>query len=1037
MNEPAKYNKADMLMKESKSEEQGEHDDPIFMKSGSKLMKRRNFIKTFVTSAAVMSFPGFVIKYVGKRIRPSAAKPTGDNNPILPWQREIPLREAAKSVTLESVLNPTDPNNRSTMNINNLKMHTVLWGPPDRITISINKNNVWDRRLHEFHAPTLEEMTEGAFSPANKDYVGVKEIDSLTFAIVDILHLAPLARKLAKKSDAVSAYLYSRLNDKTKSSLNAYQTATTNAYEAGCFLLTNLVANFNAIIDGPSLYDDKPFQNVQLRPETEALLKKNPHGEDLRHLNRLLMEDAYPTEISRKPGNSLRPLDLGWLAKEGGSIDPYRYPMRYAFPSLKPVGQIILGIDPLAGAPAPHVVQSCANSVTSLQIASGNAEVNIEYALGMTDDVYAIRANISGIKMPVWLRLYRHQDTSHLVYMTPDGKYKSAAAEADKAFNGPIDPPTSGTDGRYFWIRQKMPAEKTFPQGFEYVLMAVVTTPGKVELVSEEGKTCLGTPPADSPMPWDWFGVPRPSIADAPGAAATATFVPGSAGKLEALVTIVTTMDGQDLIALAKKRLAETEAEGFDGVVRKNTNWWNAFYDKRENGRVFYGLTGIACTDNIHNIHQSYTDSHGGGTKTDMRQLECSASYARPERDIQDFDSAPCYNEIFCTSRFVRNWGDSEDMWKQIVEYWTPGGQENARDRFNMPGMLITHGYLPPVKPDKYVHTAIALELCLGTMAEIIRPAWDEWDYGGDINVLRQECYPMLKQMALFYAAYTKKGADGYYHIIPCMEEERWGIYPKFSHNKDVISSLCMFRWGLTRAADAAELLHVDAGLCTHWRKVAAKIAPYPTWQEPNGRIYGELPGFEPRRDPRDHQNEVSSYLTTLADEINLDSSQSQKEMMLRTVRRTPQAASTGEALTLLGVAADPNGKWHGGGGGGGGAGIGGDAETFLNSRSGRIHLFPAIWPSTVVAFRNFQARGGFLVSAAKDADGVYYLEICARRSISCQVMNPWPGKKVVVLEEGTKAIPVKIDSSNGECIEFSAAVGHKYLINPKIKISN
>ena len=235
-----------------------------------------------------------------------------------------------------------------------------------------------------------------------------------------------------------------------------------------------------------------------------------------------------------------------------------------------------------------------------------------------------------------------------------------------------------------------------------------------------------------------------------------------------------------------------------------------------------------------------------------------------------------------------------------------PGGQENARDMFNMPGMLITHGYLPPVKPDKYVHTAIALELCLGTMAEIIRPAWDEWDYGGDTTFLRRECYPMLKEMALFYAAYAKKDTDGYYHVIPSMEEERWGIYPEFSHNKDVISSLCMFRWGLTRAADAAELLGVDADLRAHWREVAAQIAPYPTWQKNNGLIFGELPGFEPRRDPRDHQNEVSSYLTTLADEINLDSPQSEKDMMLRTVRLTPQAASTGEALTLLGVAADP-----------------------------------------------------------------------------------------------------------------------------------
>ena len=101
------------------------------------------------------------------------------------------------------------------------------------------------------------------------------------------------------------------------------------------------------------------------------------------------------------------------------------------------------------------------------------------------------------------------------------------------------------------------------------------------------------------------------------------------------------------LIAVAQKRLAEAEAGGFDGVVQENTQWWNAFYDQRENGRVFHGTTGTACTDNIRNIYHSYTDSHGGGTKTDMRQFECSASYAMPERDFQDFDSAPCYNEIF------------------------------------------------------------------------------------------------------------------------------------------------------------------------------------------------------------------------------------------------------------------------------------------------------------------------------------------------------------------------------------------------------
>ena len=161
------------------------------------------------------------------------------------------------------------------------------------------------------------------------------------------------------------------------------------------------------------------------------------------------------------------------------------------------------------------------------------------------------------------------------------------------------------------------------------------------------------------------------------------------------------------------------------------------FYDQRENGRVFHGLAGTQCSDDIRALYRSYADSHGGGTKTDMRQFECSASYGLPERDVQPWTSAPCYNEIFYTNRFVRNWGDSEDMWKQIVWHWMAAAKDNARDMFGMPGMFITHGYLPPVKADKYVHTTITLELCLETMAQIIKPAWDEWDYGGDINYLR------------------------------------------------------------------------------------------------------------------------------------------------------------------------------------------------------------------------------------------------------------------------------------------------------------
>ena len=119
---------------------------------------------------------------------------------------------------------------------------------------------------------------------------------------------------------------------------------------------------------------------------------------------------------------------------------------------------------------------------------------------------------------------------------------------------------------------------------------------------------------------------------------------------------------------------------------------------------------------------------------------------------------------------------------------------------------------------------------------------------------------------------------------------------------------------------------------------------------------------------------------------------------------------------------------------GGGGRRRGGeDAETLLNSRSGRIHLFPLVAPTAEVAFHDFQARGGFLVSAARKADGVYYVEVQCGANLSCQLMNPWPGKSVVVHQVGkTAPVAVRVDKSNGECLVFDTVAGQKYLVEKK-----
>ena len=229
----------------------------------------------------------------------------------------------------------------------------------------------------------------------------------------------------------------------------------------------------------------------------------------------------------------------------------------------------------------------------------------------------------------------------------------------------------------------------------------------------------------------------------------------------------------------------------------------------------------------------------------------------------------------------------------------------------------------------------------------------------------------------------------------------------------------------MTRAAEAAEILGVDASLRGHWREVAAQLAPYPAWETAEGPEFAGIGGEEPKHLPDDHFGEAAFYPTLLADEVNLDSPQSQKDMMLRTIRALRPAGTSSATLLLLGVPDDQAGSRR--------QRAGENAETLLNSRSGRIHLFPLASQTAEVAFRNFQARGGFLVSACKNSKGVYHVEILARRDISCRLMNPWPGQPVVVRAVGqTESVPVQIDRSNGECLVFAAVANQKYRVEPE-----
>ncbi len=75
--------------------------------------------------------------------------------------------------------------------------------------------------------------------------------------------------------------------------------------------LTDLVKGINQVLAGPSIYEKDRFAGIVLRRETAELIVQNPKsGWKLARLNKLLLEDAYPEELTQSS-------TTGWVMKDG------------------------------------------------------------------------------------------------------------------------------------------------------------------------------------------------------------------------------------------------------------------------------------------------------------------------------------------------------------------------------------------------------------------------------------------------------------------------------------------------------------------------------------------------------------------------------------------------------------------------------------------------------------------------------------------------------------------------------------------------
>ena len=152
---------------------------------------------------------------------------------------------------------------------------------------------------HLIHLYDPDSGSPSSKMPALRFLFETRPIASSTFSASDLVNLPSLGTKLKQPSRAFDTWLAAQLSSATKQALANYQGQGSN--EAP--FQNAIVQDLNQILHGNSIYEKQRFAEVTLRSETQTLISDSPQRSNPQLLNRLLIEDAYPLEVSRKLEN--------------------------------------------------------------------------------------------------------------------------------------------------------------------------------------------------------------------------------------------------------------------------------------------------------------------------------------------------------------------------------------------------------------------------------------------------------------------------------------------------------------------------------------------------------------------------------------------------------------------------------------------------------------------------------------------------------------------------------------------------------------
>jgi mono/diheme cytochrome c family protein len=118
---------------------------------------------------------------------------------------------------------------------------------------------------------------------------------SSRFSRYDVKDAMAIVNQFAQQSSPLCVFLWQTMSESEQLLLGNSQMLTSNTNKTQDILVVVL----NRMIEGPSIYEANRFKGIALRRETMSLVQENTTSVNAARLNRLLLEDAFPVELSR------------------------------------------------------------------------------------------------------------------------------------------------------------------------------------------------------------------------------------------------------------------------------------------------------------------------------------------------------------------------------------------------------------------------------------------------------------------------------------------------------------------------------------------------------------------------------------------------------------------------------------------------------------------------------------------------------------------------------------------------------------------